>query len=129
MFNKSDTIGNQTELMFDVIAQSNGWFVGYPYDCKLPYDRVISFGDTRSWHRVQIKTAYTTTKGYSYKCDVCSKKNNKSYTETCDYMAILANTNFYMFNVNNIDSDIKKFVFRLNDHKDKFIGGLVINHE
>ena len=128
MFSETATIGNQTELMFDVMAQSKGWCVGYPFDSALPYDRVVSFDGTKTWHKIQVKTAYSQTSGYSYVFKVVNNRKER-YDKTCDYIIALAENNFYMFPVDEVSNVETKFSFRQSEKKDFFIGSMVINHE
>lgn len=126
MFNESNTIGDLTEIMFDLIAISKGWYVGYPYNNTMPYDRVVSMDNGNDWSKIQIKTAEFN--GSSYRIDV-QTKNGESYCDTCDYMVASADNRFFMFPVSELMNVTTKYSFKIDESKPFFIGGVVINNE
>lgn len=128
MFSKSATIGNQTELMFDVLVQSKGWYVGYPYNDTMLYDRIISDDNGINWKTIQIKTARRQSNGTSWGFSL-QNNNGESYLDACDGMAVNVNGMFFMFPSSFFNENRKSYTFCPNNAMDFLLGCVVITNE
>jgi len=130
MVNETSVIGNQTERMFDVLAQANNWLVGIPCNTSLEYDRIISFDNGISWKRIQIKNAFNHSKARAGSdCWAVKVKSSNGilYSDSVDYIAANVKGTFYMFPCSVWEHCVSTFSFCLHDYADYCIGDIVIH--